>query len=256
MNIQEFLSHEIPVSRVQVETEEDSKTLGRSCGLYISLKTGRLDRLNRFEDVCACLVGQLRPLLEPYFGKPLCVCGIGNQDMPYDALGPETARRFRPKAYEALSLRSNFSQIAVVCPSVSALTNLSSETVISSVASAISAACILTIDACICKDVERLCSAIDLSDNGMRTYWATANLRQSTLGIPVVSIGVPTMIQAADLSAKGAIEPDVLFTPSGIVDVIPAAAFVIAAAITQVAYPELDYESVKQYIELFLHGII
>lgn len=72
-------------------------------GLYIAIETGPLARLTDFEDVCACLTEQLRPLLEPYFGKSLCICGMGNRAMPSDSLGPETARRFQPEMYRIFS---------------------------------------------------------------------------------------------------------------------------------------------------------
>lgn len=93
MDVQEFISHEIPVTQVCVQTEQDAEMLGKRCGLYVTLETGPLHQLISFENVCACLAGQLRPLLEPYFGKPLCVCGLGNQNIPHDALGLETASR-------------------------------------------------------------------------------------------------------------------------------------------------------------------
>lgn len=256
MEVKEFLSHEIPVSCVHVETKEDALALGRPCGCYTTIETGRLDHLIHFENACACLAEQLQPLLRPYFGKVICVCGIGNQSLPYDALGPETAKRFQPQAYEALITGSQFEKIAVICPGVKALTNLSSETIISSVASTIGAACVLTVDACMCADAKRLCSTIQLTSSGMRTYYNTAELCQNTLGIPVISIAVPTTIRAADLSAQKGADPELILTPLHVLDSVKIASFVIASAIAQVAYPELDYESSKQYIELFLHGII
>ena len=118
------------------------------------------------------------------------------------------------------------------------------------------AACILTIDACVCKDAERLCRAIHVTDSGIQTYWGMSELRQSTLGIPVIAIAVPTAIRAADLSVKADINPDCFFTTTNILDTINVASFVIACAITQVIYPELDYEDCKRWIEFSLHGIV
>lgn len=255
MEAKEFVSHEIPVTQVCVQSEQDAAALGKRRGLYVTLETGSLNQLVFFENVCACLADQLHPLLEPYFGKSLCVCGVGNQATPHDALGPETTRRFQPKAYESFAERSNFERVSVICPGVSALTNLSTETIISSVAAGMGAACVLTIDSSTCKDVARLCSTIQLSSSGMQTYRRTVDLSQATLGIPVVSITVPTVIQAADLSEKGNIDPELFFTPLHIQNSINAASFIIACAVAQVAYPDLDYESCKMYINLFLHGV-
>lgn len=74
--------------------------------------------------------------------------------------------------------------------------------------------------------------------------------------IPVMSIVVPAAIRMADLSAGVNVDPEQFITPVNIVNVINIVAFVIACAITQVAYSELDYKSYKRYIELFSCGII
>lgn len=256
MKVKEYISHGIPVTQVHVQTEQDAKALARLCGQYITLDTGPLDQLVSHQNVCACLADQLRCLLKPFFGKTLCVCGIGNRDMPSDSLGPETARRFRPQMYEASSLSSNFEKIAVICPDTGAQTNLSTEAIIAGVTSQIGAACVLTVDACTCKEAKRLCSAIDVTDTGMQTYSKTSELRQSTLGIPVISIEVPTAIRAADLSVKADTGPDCFLTPINISAVIDAASFIIACAISQMVYPELDYKNCKQYIEFSLHGVV
>ena len=95
-----------------------------------------------------------------------------------------------------------------------------------------------------------------LTDSGMKTYSETSEFRRSTLGIPVVSIAVPTAIRATELSSKADIDPDCFFTSIHILDVINAASFIIANAVTQVVYPELDYNDCKQYIEFSLHGVI
>lgn len=254
MEVKEFLSHDIPVSWVYVETEEDALVLGRPCGQYTTIETGRLDQLVQFESVCTCLAEQLRSLLVPYFGKALCVCGIGNHTLPHDALGPETVRRFNPHAYESFAFKSEFTKIVSVCPGVRASTNLPTDTIIAGVVSAMGAGCVLTVDASTCKSIGRLCSVIDLTSSGMRTYTGTADLSHTTIGVPVISIAVPTVIQASDLSG---LEKDsaLLLTDAYISEVVSPASFVIACALALVCYPELDYESCKRYIELFLHGI-
>lgn len=256
MDIKKYISHGVPVTWVHVQTEQDSAKLGRPCGQYITLETGPLDKLTSLEGVCSCLAEQLRLFLEPCFGEILCVCGLGNRDMPPDALGPEVARRFQPKMFEAFVSRPSFEKVAMICPGVSGHTNLSSEEMIASIASAIDAACVLVVDASSCRDIERLCSSISLTNNGMRTYWSTADIRQSTVGVPVITIGVPTTIRASALSGAESSDQEPLLTTLHISDVIQAASFIVACAITQVAFPELDYESCKQYIGFFLNNII
>lgn len=256
MRADEFVSHGIPVTQVQIETEQDEKVLARARGRYITLEPGPLTQLLDFEGACACLVEQLKPLLEPYFGKPLCVCGMGNPAMPSDSLGPETARRFQPHMYDIFTERSNFEKIAVICPGTSALTNLATETIISGVVSAMNAACVVAVDSSATKDAQRLCAAIHLTDSGIESHGKTARLCQATIGVPVIAVAVPTAISAAVLSDDEVGEKGLLLAPVHVADAISIASFIIACAIAQIAYPELDYESCKQYIELALHGVI
>ena len=256
MRADEFVSHGIPVTQVQVETEQDAKVLNRARGRYVILELGLLTRLVDFEGACACLADQLKPLLEPYFGKPLCVCGMGNPAMPSDSLGPETARRFQPHMYDIFTERSNFEKIAVVCPGTSALTNLATETVISGVASAMGAACVVAVDSSTTKDAQRLCAAIHLTDSGIESHGKTARLCQATVGVPVIAVVVPTAISVATLSDDGAGEKGLLLAPVQVAEAISIASFLIACAIAQIAYPELDYKSCRRYIGLLLSGVI
>lgn len=256
MDIEEFTSHDIPVRRIQIKTEQSAKAFGRDCGQYITMYTGPLDGLIDFEGACECLIEQLRPMLEPYYGKPLCICGIGNRDSEFDSLGPETVKRIRLTEYEAFSFTSVFEKAATICPGTISQTGLPTETIISGVVSAMNAACILTIDSSMCRDLETLCSTIQLCDAGMRSWWGTADLRQSSLGIPVISIVMPTAISIGDLCNEENSRSDLFMSPIHVSNAIELAAFVIGCAITRIIYPHLDYEKCKQLITLFLLGIV
>lgn len=256
VDLEEFQSYDIPVHRVYVLTEEAAEQLKRPCGTYTTITPGPLDHLESLENICNCLAEQLRPHLEPFFGKPLCICGIGNQDIPADSLGPETVRRITPSFYEAANIPSSFSKIAAICPGVLGRTNLSTETIISGIASAMNAACVLTVDSCVTQEAERLCSTIQLSDTGMDNRCQTASLRQSVLGVPVVSVVVPTTLPTSAFFSEGANLQASSFTPSNIGEIIDIAAWIISCAVIQVAYPSLSYEDCRQCIELFAYGIL
>lgn len=256
VDLEDFKSYDIPVRRVHVLTEEAAEGLKKPCGTYTTITPGPLDKLESLENICNCLTEQLRPHLEPFFGKPLCICGIGNQDIPADSLGPEAAGRITPKFYNVTEIPSNFSKVAVICPGVYGKTNLSTETIISGVASAMKASCVLAIDACVTQEADRLCSTIQLSDTGMDNRWQMSSLRQATIGMPVISVAVPTALPASVLSSgDNGIELSSL-TPSNIGEIVDTAATIIACAIIQIIYPSLDYEDCRQCIELFAHGIL
>ena len=156
--------------------------------------------------------------------------------------------------YDIFTERSNFEKIAVVCPGTSALTNLATETIVSGVVSAMGAACVVAVDSSVTKDAAMLCAAIHLADSGVENQGKTAHLCQTTVGVPVIAVAVPTAISALAPTSDDAGEKELLLAPVQVAEAISIASFIIACAIAQTAYPELDYESCKQYIELALHG--
>lgn len=253
MNQKEFLSHGIPVIQCHVQTNAEAAAMGRPHGRYVTLETGPLSGPILCETVCACLTEQLRPFLEPFFGKVLCVCAMGNLETASDSLGPEVAKRFRPKMYGAFIENSNFNQIAVITPGTGGQTNLPTDTIVKGIVSAIGARCVLVIDASICTEADRLCGSIFITDSGMSTYQNTAHLCQSAIGVPVVTVSVPTVIRIPALKADG---QELLMTHFHIEDVVKTASFIIACSITQLSYPEFDYESCKQGVELCLNNIM
>lgn len=238
----------IKVSRLHIKDKDMAGLVSKPVGRYSTLQTGPLNEYERLEDICCCLAEELRRYLAPYAGKTLLLCGIGNPDLPYDALGPETVRRVYPK----MTMEPHFEKITTFCPGVSGNTNISTITAVSGMASAVNATCVLAIDATDCSDPESICSCIQLTDAGLHIRQNGEILDAATIGIPVIAVGMPTSIRAGQLGIK--IPCDDLLTPAGITNIIKYAASAIACAVLQVAYPGMDYETSKMFVdELMLY---
>lgn len=235
--------HGIEVSRMLIKDEAVAGLVGKSAGQYSTLQTGPLNEYGRLEDICNCLAEELRRYLAPYAGKTVLLCGIGNPDLPYDSLGPETAKRIYPK----ITMEPYFEKIAIFCPSVSSITNTSTITAVSGMASAVNAACVLAIDATDCSEPENICSCIQVTDAGLHINQNAETLDAATIGIPVISVGVPTSIRASQLGIN--LPCDDLLAPAGIVNLIKYAASAIACAVLQVAYVGMDYETSKMFVD-------
>lgn len=247
MRHEKYTANGIVVERTEIISEEAAKEIGRKCGLYTTIHMGRLDKISPSKELCDCLVQQLQPYLEAYWGKNLLICGIGNPSRSFDALGNATAKLIMPNLYEELNIPSVFTKVAVVCPDILGQSNLKPDTAIAGIVSSIDASCVLAIDSCCCSNMERLCSCIYISDTGMKTYWGSTALNRSTVGVPVISIGVPTSIHAKHLSSQA--EADLLLTPVLIADVIRCAAYLIASAVIQIGYPEVSFLDCKTLLE-------
>lgn len=231
--------HGIPILRVNIKDEDMAGLLSKPVGQYSTLQTGPLGNYDDLENVCACLTEELDRYLTPYKGKTLLICGIGNRDSPADSIGPETANRI----FTHVPMKSAFEKLTVFTPGVSGATNISGSTQIASVSSAIGAACVLLVDSTHCTDYSRLCRCIELTDAGIKIYHSGEELSSSTIGLPVISIGIPATIRVQDLAPDIEASNQDFLTVSNIEAVVRRASLMIACAIMRVAYPELDHSA-------------
>ncbi len=102
-------AHGFRVFRTKMTTAHAAEVLGRTVGEYVILYTGRLGRLESPSRAGSCLAAYLRKYLRPHFGKKLLICGLGNQDLIEDSLGPLTVRKIPAHFMEFTGIPSRFS---------------------------------------------------------------------------------------------------------------------------------------------------
>ncbi len=192
------------VTEIRVTDEDGAKALGKPQGRYITVEVpefatdfelldGRLDML----------VKEIRSLI-PEDGTVLTV-GLGNRDLTADALGPEFADGIFVTRHigKELSRSMGFDSlrpVAAITPGVLGKTGIEAFEIIESVTEKIKPSCIIVADALAALDISRLGNTVQLSDTGISPGSGVGNRRkeisETTLGIPVVAIGVPTVISA------------------------------------------------------------
>lgn len=196
------------VTCVKITNENGEQLLGKPQGKYITIDVpsfssdgemldGRLDGL----------IGEIRSLL-PSSGTVLAV-GLGNRDMTADALGPECADKIFVTRHigRELALSLGFDglrSVAALSPGVLGKTGMESSEIISSLVRHLEPSCVIVIDALAAKDISRLGSTVQLTDTGISPGSGVGNSRkemsEKTLGVPVIAIGVPTVISAYTLA--------------------------------------------------------
>lgn len=197
------------VTTVTVLDENGAEAIGKPVGKYITccvpsfvsdtdIFDGRLDRLS-----CA-----LRSLLPEGIGSVL-VAGIGNLDITADALGPKTnnyvlATRHIVDSEEKSDLFRDFFSVSGITTGVLADTGIESAEIIKGVADVIKPSCVIVVDALAATSSDRLGTTVQLSDVGISPGSGVGNHRyeisKNTLGVPVVSIGIPTVVSTAVIS--------------------------------------------------------
>lgn len=196
-------------SLIFTELKENNEFL-KPKGKYATLKVGKIDLLPDFCDIEKGLNKALSLLLD-FEWKNLLVVGLGNMEITCDNIGPVTAQKILATRHiagenaEKIGLK-NLKSIAVISPSVMGKTGIEASEIVSSVVKKIKPDAVIVIDALCSRNTENLFSVIQLCDSGIAPGSGVKNSRkelsQSTLGVPTVAIGVPTVVEAGVLAGE------------------------------------------------------
>lgn len=254
----------LPVTHVEILDEEGARALGKPRGRYCTLDVSALGR--REEDAprrCALAVAELLEPLLPEEG-PVLAAGLGNRSMTPDALGPQTADQLLVTRHLA-DVLPGLRPVAALAAGVLGDTGLEAAEWIRGAAEHIRPAGVIVIDALAAGDLDRLCSSIQISDAGLTPGSGVGNHRKAltrdVLGVPVISIGVPTVVDAATvavhiLEEAGQPAPEdcaalhgrgtkLFVTPDGIDRQIRELSAVLARGISLALQPGLSYEDLE-----------
>ncbi len=202
--------HGIKVGRIKVKTEAGAKKLGKPLGTYITIDTGKLWHYSGedFELLCDVCAENLASLI-PKNGSCLLVC-LGNRSITADAQGPLCADSFvvsrhikehNQKLFSELSLR----ETACIVPDVLGNTGVEAAYTVKGVADKIKPDFIIAVDSLASRRTERLGTTLQMSDTGISPGSGVGNhrmaLNRETLGVPVIAIGIPTVVDAATVGA-------------------------------------------------------
>ena len=208
-----------PVTRVDILDERGEQALGKPRGTYrtVDLTTFWQRRSDFFERAVRAVGGQLKDLL-PGEG-PVLVIGLGNGAMTPDAIGPLAADSVLVTRHLIAAMPKHFSgfrPVAVFRTGVLGTTGVESAEAVRGLVEQVQPALVIAIDALASRRVGRVCTTVQLSDTGIIPGSGVGNhraaLNQETLGVPVFSIGIPTVVDAATLAAD-------LLEESGIMDI-------------------------------------
>ena len=196
------------VERTRISTPEAARALGKAEGSYVTLSFSESDLKTQklFKKAARRLAGELSALLKLQKGESVLVAGLGNPMMTPDAIGTQTARRIIATRHLARDENlSSLRPVSVIAPGVTGMTGFESGELIADAATRSGASAIIAVDALASRSLERLCTTVQLSDTGIVPGSGVGNHRSAlnaeTLGVPVIAIGVPTVVDAATLAA-------------------------------------------------------
>ena len=203
---------DIITTRVKITSEAGEKALGKPIGNYITIDIKKIksideDKIIQASDV---LARELKPLIDMQIGKTddILVVGLGNQYVTPDALGPRTITDIDVTRhilnYMPELLEQDTRPVSAISPGVLGTTGIETLEILKGIVDNIKPKLIIVIDALASRSVERISSTIQIADTGIIPGAGVENKRkeisQNTLGIPVIAIGIPTVVDLATVT--------------------------------------------------------
>lgn len=249
------------ITEIEISEDRYGEQFGKKKGRYITLENNNLGfPSDDFRNMAEELSEEIKKLVPN--GKIL-VAGLGNDDITPDALGVATADRIfatrhLKDEFGEQELDENFPklrEVAVISAGVMGKTGIESMEIIKSVCERIGFDAVIAVDALACADISRLGSTIQISDSGISPGSGVQNKRkelsESTLGIPVIAIGVPTVADmhtiALNLTGKEPEKnlPNMMVTPRNIDMLTEKTARLIGMSINLALQQNMSYEEIE-----------
>lgn len=207
---------EIRVTTVRIETENGAKTMGKPVGTYLTIEAPNLsspdEGIHRevSEELAKYLIEVMGKIIpESEHDKEVLVIGLGNRQATPDALGPYVAdnlniTRHIVKEYgKYAALEEMNCVVSAIVPGVMAQTGMETAEIIKGVVRETKPDLLIVIDALAARNSRRLNRTIQIADTGINPGSGVGNYRNAitkeTIGVPVIAIGVPTVVDAVTI---------------------------------------------------------
>ncbi len=264
VNCNEETSGDIFISTIEITNKQGEKALGKPIGTYITVTVPAFTDNTAREVSIQSVADSLSNLL-PSHGSVLIV-GLGNRAITPDALGPKTAERILAtrkigKEIARVAGIESVRSVSVITTGVMGQTGVEAADLICGTVNQIKPSAVIVIDALASRYLKRLGTTVQLANSGIEPGAGVGNARreisQKTLGVPVIAIGVPTVVDAATLvfdltGGSGKIaEPEgrqMIVTPREVDLLIDRAAGLLAAAINRALHPNLDADLITELL--------
>ncbi len=242
--------NDITISTVKITDDNAAKTLGKPKGVYCTVSFPRLDYISNTDNIIKAAVKSLGTVVPDTVNTTL-VTGLGNIDITPDALGPFVCDRVLATRHLSDNLKrdlglQSLKSVSSIAPNVLGKTGIESYDLIAAAADKVKPDIIIAVDALAARDPERLCRTIQISNSGICAGSGVNNARRplnyDTLGIPVIAIGVPTVIDANSFFNT---DENMMVTPKEIDLLVEKAADILSRALNIFLQPELDIEVIE-----------
>lgn len=211
-------TEDVRVTKVTIDTKNAAKTMGKPMGIYVTMEAPAMVEPDEdyHREISKCLAEELLKLLpEEEEEQNILVVGLGNREVTADALGPQTVdnlyitrhivREYGKAAYSC----NRMPLLSALEPGVMAKTGMETAEIVKGVVSETKPDILIVVDALAARSTKRLNRTIQITNTGIQPGSGVGNhrnaLTKESLGVPVIAIGIPTVVDSATI-VKDAME--------------------------------------------------
>ena len=206
---EEQISNNIKITRVKILNENGEKAIGKVKGNYVTIDLKNMKYMGEddIQSASEVLSEELKKMIDEFVSKEeeILVVGLGNVYVTPDALGPKVINEIditrHLLKYVPQYLDKNTRPVSAISPGVLGTTGIETAEILKGIVDNIEPKLVIVIDSLASRSMERISSTIQLADTGIVPGAGVDNARKeltkNTLGIPVIAIGIPTVVETA-----------------------------------------------------------
>lgn len=210
VEIQNAGDEDVKITRVKITSPTGEQAIGKPMGNYITLEIPQLKDNNPDVNQKAIdiMSKELKELLNLKENSTTLVVGLGNWNITPDALGPQVVSKLMVTRhllqYVPEHVDEGVNPVCAISPGVLGITGIETGEIVKGVVDKLKPDALIAIDALAARSMERVSTTIQMADTGIAPGGGVGNKRmelsKKTLGMPVIAIGVPTVVDAATLT--------------------------------------------------------
>ncbi len=195
------------VTTLKIKDEKGSRAMGKPMGNYVTVESEDMpkDGIPK-EDLLRCIERELEKMVKDLKNKSVLIAGLGNRQVTSDSLGPRMAecilvtRHLKQELGEEFMRVNQFGTVSAIAPGVMGQTGMEAVEILQGIVKRTAPDALIVVDALAARSMSRLCTTVQITDTGISPGSGIGNHRKAlskeSLGIPVIAVGVPTVVDA------------------------------------------------------------
>lgn len=245
----------IGVITIDIKNENVAKSMGLKIGRYVTIQANSMFMPENIANIKKILTNQLKIFLEDK--KSVFVVGLGNRNITPDMLGPSVVDKIVATRHifgkmEKILGYENLKIVSAIAPGVLGQTGIETTEIVKSILNFIKPDLVLVVDALAARGFERLGSTIQITNTGISPGSGVENKRKElskdVLGVPVLMVGVPTVVDMYDVAKNNEEiynKALMLMTPKNVDLVVKRSSFIISDSINKALFPQIPEKELQ-----------